>query len=65
MAHIRKNCVNVSTTYSAPAKVLEKIDDYRFESRKDNRSAAITELIMLGLKYKALVEKKRERMSAI
>lgn len=65
MAHIRKNCINVSTTYSAPAKVLEQIDDYRFDTRKDNRSAAITELILLGLKYKELVQKKRERMSAI
>lgn len=62
MAHIRKNCVNVSTTYSAPAKVLEKVDDYRFDNRKDNRSAAITELILMGLKYKAIVEKKKEKV---
>lgn len=65
MAHIRKNCVNVSTTYSAPQDVFKIIDDYRFSTRKESRAAAMTELILLGVKYKKLVEKKRERMSAI
>lgn len=65
MAHIRKNCRNLSTTISLDENLLTQIEDHRFATRKDNRSAAIAELIMLGLKYKALVEKKRERMSAI
>jgi hypothetical protein len=63
MAHKRKNCQNLSTTVSLKERTLSLIEDYRFENRKDNRSAAVEELILYGLKYKALVEKKkRERM---
>lgn len=63
MAHIRSNCKNLSTTISLEETIFELIEDYRFKNRKDNRSAAIVDLIQKGLKYQALVEKKkRERM---
>ena len=63
MAHARANCQNLSTTISLKEQTLSLIEDYRFENRKDNRSAAIEELVLFGLKYKQLVEKKkRERM---
>lgn len=63
MAHIRKNCRNLSTTISLEENVMLQIEDYRFSKRKDNRSAAIAELILKGLKYEALVQKKKERVS--
>jgi len=64
MAHVRSNCRNLSTTISLEEAVMIQIEDYRFNKRKDNRSAAITELILKGLRYEALVEKKkRERVS--
>jgi metal-responsive CopG/Arc/MetJ family transcriptional regulator len=62
MAHIRTNCRNLSTTISLEETLLSKIEDYRFTNRKDNRSAAIADLIAKGLKYEALVQKKREKM---
>jgi metal-responsive CopG/Arc/MetJ family transcriptional regulator len=63
MAHRRNNCQNLSTTISLKEQTLSLVEDYRFENRKDNRSAAIEELVLYGLKYKQLVEKKkRERM---
>jgi metal-responsive CopG/Arc/MetJ family transcriptional regulator len=42
--------------------LLSQIEDHRFSTRKDNRSAAIADLIQKGLKYQKLMEKKRERM---
>jgi metal-responsive CopG/Arc/MetJ family transcriptional regulator len=62
MAHVRDNCRNVSTTISLEQYVMDHIEDYRFMKRKDNRSAAITDLILKGLKYEALLQKKREKM---
>jgi metal-responsive CopG/Arc/MetJ family transcriptional regulator len=63
MAHVRSNCKNVSTSISLDEKLFGLIDDYRFEKRKDNRSAAIADLILKGLKYEALLQKKREKVS--
>jgi metal-responsive CopG/Arc/MetJ family transcriptional regulator len=65
MAHVRSNCKNVSTTISLEEKLFELIDDYRFDKRKDNRSAAIADLILKGLKYEALLQKKREKVSCL
>jgi metal-responsive CopG/Arc/MetJ family transcriptional regulator len=59
MAHVRSNCKNVSTTISLEEHLFLKIDDYRFAKRKDNRSAAIADLILKGLKYEALVQKRK------
>lgn len=63
MAHIRKNCRNLSTTISLDENLLIQIEDYRFNTRKDNRSAAIADLIQKGLKLEELLQKKRERVS--
>jgi metal-responsive CopG/Arc/MetJ family transcriptional regulator len=63
MAHVRSNCKNVSTSISLDEKLFGLIDDYRFEKRKDNRSAAIADLILKGLKYEALLQKKREKVT--
>jgi metal-responsive CopG/Arc/MetJ family transcriptional regulator len=61
MAHIRKNCRNLSTTISLEEELMMQIENYRFDTRKNNRSAAIADLIMKGLKYNELVQKKREK----
>ncbi len=61
MAHSRKNCKNLSTTISLEEELMELIEDYRFTKRKDNRSAAIADLIRKGLKLEELLEKKREK----
>jgi metal-responsive CopG/Arc/MetJ family transcriptional regulator len=65
MAHVRSNCKNVSTTISLEEEVMSLIEDYRFTKRKDNRSAAIADLILKGLKYEALLQKKREKVSGL
>lgn len=62
MAHIRKDSSKPTTTISLTPILLEKIEDYRFSKRKDNRSQAIAELIIKGLKYERIVEKKKARM---
>jgi metal-responsive CopG/Arc/MetJ family transcriptional regulator len=49
----------LSTTISLEETLLSQIEDYRFTARKNNRSAAIADLIQKGLKYQALMEKKR------
>lgn len=59
MAHVRSNCRNLSTTISLDELLMNRIEDYRFAKRKDNRSAAIAELILKGLKYEALVQKRK------
>lgn len=63
MAHARENCRNLSTTISLEEQLLTLVDDYRFATRKDNRSQAIADLLRKGLKYEALVQKKREKVS--
>ena len=65
MAHVRKNCRNLSTTISLEEELMSQIEDYRFAKRKDNRSAAIADLILKGLKYNALVEKKRREKVSV
>jgi metal-responsive CopG/Arc/MetJ family transcriptional regulator len=62
MAHVRKNCKNVSTTVSLEEALLQLVDDYRFTNRKDNRSVAFADLIKKGLKYEQLLQKKREKV---
>jgi metal-responsive CopG/Arc/MetJ family transcriptional regulator len=59
MAHVRNNCKNLSTTISLEEEVMSMIENYRFEKRKDNRSAAIRDLILKGLKYEELVQKRK------
>ncbi|MCD7034334.1 hypothetical protein LRR81_08810 [Metabacillus sp. GX 13764] len=61
MAHVRPNCKNPSTSISWDENILSMVDDFRFENRIDNRSAAVQKLVRMGLKYQALLEKKRER----
>lgn len=62
MAHIRKDSSKPTTTISLEEELLSRIEDYRFSKRKDNRSAAIADLLIKGLKYVELVEKKKARM---
>lgn len=61
MAHVRKDSSKPTTTISWDPDLLTLIDDFRFETRKDNRSAAVNELAKLGLKYIELVEKQRAK----
>ncbi|WP_026676751.1 hypothetical protein [Fictibacillus gelatini] len=61
MAHMRKDSSKPSTTISLDKFLLERVDDYRFSKRKDNRSAAIADLLQKGLKYVELIERKKAR----
>ncbi|WP_394139601.1 hypothetical protein [Cytobacillus oceanisediminis] len=61
MAHKRKDSSKPTTTISLEEKLLAMVEDFRFEKRKENRSAAIADLLIMGLKYNELVEKKRAR----
>ena len=58
MAHIRKDSSRPTTTVSWEQELLEMVIDYQFESRKDNRSQAINELVKLGLR---VVERRKEK----
>lgn len=62
MAHIRENSHKPTATVSFNPVILSKIEDYQYTKRKGNRSQAIEELIKYGLKYVAILEKKRERI---
>ncbi len=62
MAHVRKDSSKPTTTISLPPILLEQVENYRFSKRKDNRSAAIADLIVKGLKYQELLEKKKARV---
>lgn len=59
--HVRVDSTKPTTTISWNPKVLSKVEDYRFNNRKDNRSIAVEELVRYGLKYLELVERKKQR----
>jgi metal-responsive CopG/Arc/MetJ family transcriptional regulator len=61
MAHIRKDSSKPSTTISLEQALFEHIEDYRFNNRKPDRSAAIADLLKYGLRYLELVEKKKAK----
>jgi metal-responsive CopG/Arc/MetJ family transcriptional regulator len=61
MAHIRKDSSKPSTTISLDSKLFEKVEDYRFDNRKPDRSAAIADLLRYGLRYVELLEKKKAK----
>lgn len=50
-AHKRGSNYKPTTTITLEEQLLNMIDDYRFDSRKDNRSQAIAELIKLGFEH--------------
>ncbi|WP_428909459.1 hypothetical protein [Niallia sp. Krafla_26] len=60
MAHNRKDSSRPTATISFDPEVLEKIEDFRFENRMENRSRAIEELVKYGFKYIALIDKKNK-----
>lgn len=57
--HYKKPGYKPTTSIALDEDLFTQIDEYRFKKRKDNRSAAIADLILKGLKYEALVEKKK------
>ncbi len=60
--HYKRPGYKPTTSIAIDETLLFKVDEYRFTTRKDNRSAAIADLIMKGLKYQELLEKKKARM---
>ncbi|OHR73974.1 hypothetical protein HMPREF3291_05155 [Bacillus sp. HMSC76G11] len=63
MAHLRENSNKPTTSISWDPELLALVDDFQFDHRKRNRSAAVNELAKLGLKYLELVEKKRAKQA--
>ncbi|MEK5175113.1 hypothetical protein NST63_18100 [Heyndrickxia sp. FSL W8-0496] len=61
-AHKRGANYKPTTTIALDESLLLAIEDYRFEKRKDNRSAAIADLVTKGLKYVELLEKKKAKI---
>lgn len=59
--HVRVDSSKPTTTISWNPKTLDKVEDYRFTKRKENRSIAVDELVRYGLKYLELVERKKQR----
>jgi metal-responsive CopG/Arc/MetJ family transcriptional regulator len=64
MVHVRDGCKNMSTTISLEENLFELVDNYRFSRRKENRSQAIADLLIKGLKYEELLQKKRKRVTS-
>jgi metal-responsive CopG/Arc/MetJ family transcriptional regulator len=60
--HYKKPGYKPTTSIALDEELFVQIDEYRFIKRKDNRSAAIADLIAKGLKYEALIQKKRAKM---
>lgn len=60
--HYKKPGYKPTTSIALDEELFIRIDEYRFAKRKDNRSAAIADLIAKGLKYEALLNKKRAKM---
>jgi metal-responsive CopG/Arc/MetJ family transcriptional regulator len=63
--HYKKPGYKPTTSIALDEELFVRIDEYRFQKRKDNRSAAIADLILKGLKYEALLQKKREKVSCL
>jgi metal-responsive CopG/Arc/MetJ family transcriptional regulator len=63
--HYKKPGYKPTTSIALDEELFIQIDEYRFTKRKDNRSAAIADLILKGLKYEALLQKKREKVSCL
>jgi hypothetical protein len=61
MAHVRKDSKKQSACISLEEIIIGKVENYRFTKRKRDFSAAITELILKGLKYEELVQKRKSR----
>lgn len=61
--HYKQPNYKPTTSIALDEKLFFAVDQYRFTKRKDSRSQAIADLIVKGLKYEALLEKKRERMT--
>jgi hypothetical protein len=61
MAHIRNDSKKQSACISLEEHIIGKIENYRFTKRKDNFSAAVADLILKGLKYEELVQKRKSR----
>lgn len=59
MVHLRKDSVKPTSSISLNPNLWSAIEDYRFEKRKESRSAAIADLVQKGLRYVELVEKKK------
>lgn len=57
--HHKKPGYKPTTSIALDEELFTQIEEYRFNKRKDNRSAAIADLILKGLKYEALVQKKK------
>ncbi len=60
MAHKRGTNYRPTTTISLEEQIMNQIDDYRFETRKNNRSQAIAELLQIA--FRAIESESLERM---
>lgn len=60
MAHKRGTNYRPSTSITLEEELMNLIDDYRFENRKNNRSQAIAELLQIA--FRTLESETMERM---
>jgi metal-responsive CopG/Arc/MetJ family transcriptional regulator len=59
--HYKQPGYKPTTSITLDEDLFERIDDFRFKKRLDSRSKAISMLIIKGLKYEQIVEKKKAR----
>ena len=57
--HYKQPGYKPTTSISLDENLFQQIDDFKFQKRFDSRSQAIAVLIVKGLKYMELVEKKK------
>lgn len=48
-----------TTSITLDEDLFQRIDDFKFKKRFDSRSQAIAALLIKGLKYEALVQKRK------
>lgn len=59
--HYKQPGYKPTTSITLDEDLFLRIDDFKFKKRFESRSQAIANLILKGLKYEALVEKKKSR----
>ncbi|MDP4087368.1 MAG: ribbon-helix-helix domain-containing protein [Bacillota bacterium] len=59
--HYKQPGYKPTTSITLDEDLFIRIDDFKFKKRFESRSQAITNLILKGLKYEELVQKRKSR----
>jgi metal-responsive CopG/Arc/MetJ family transcriptional regulator len=57
--HYKQPGYKPTTSITLDENLFEQIDEFKYQKRYDSRSQAIAALVLKGLKYEALVQKRK------